>query len=126
MEREKIERYKKYDLEERLVGFAVQIINIVEKLPRSCAGLHIANQLVKSGTSPAANYGEAQSAESRNDFIHKMKLSLKELRETRIWLLIIQRKVMLKPVKLTISILKENNELISIFVKSLATAKKKL
>ena len=84
MERGKKERQKKYDLEERLVGFAVHIIDIVEKLPRSCTGLHIANQMVRSGTSPAANYGEAQSAESRNDFIHKMKLALKELRETRI------------------------------------------
>jgi four helix bundle protein len=91
MERAKRRKYKEYNLEERLVSFAVKIINIVEKLPRSCAGLHISNQLVRSGTSPAANYGEAQSAESRNDFIHKMKLALKELRETRVWLLIIQR-----------------------------------
>jgi four helix bundle protein len=69
-------------LEERLIDFAVIIIGIIEVLPNSKAGNHIANQLVRSGTSPAPNYGEAQSAESRKDFIHKMKISLKELRET--------------------------------------------
>jgi four helix bundle protein len=125
MERGKRQKYKEYDLEERLVSFAVQIINIVEKLPRSCAGLHISNQLVRSGTSPAANYGEAQSAESRNDFIHKMKLALKELRETRVWLLIIRKKLLIKSAEMLSSIFKENNELISIFVKSIATAQNK-
>ena len=80
------------DLENRLIDFAVQIINVIEALPNTKAGNHIAGQLVRSGTSPAPNYGEAQSAESRKDFIHKMKIALKELRESLIWLRIIERK----------------------------------
>ena len=77
---------KPTDLEDGLVDFAVRIINVVEALPTSKAGNHIAGQLIRSGTAPAPNYGEAQSAESRKDFIHKMKIALKELRETLIWL----------------------------------------
>jgi len=75
---------KKYDLEERLIQFALLIIDIVEMLPNTRAGNHIAGQLIRSGTSPAFNYGEAQVAESRDDFIHKMKICLKELKETHI------------------------------------------
>jgi len=74
----------KYDLEERLIQFALLIIDIVEMLPNTRAGNHIAGQLIRSGTSPAFNYGEAQVAESRDDFIHKMKICLKELKETHI------------------------------------------
>ena len=69
---------KRLDLENRLVDFAVRVINVVEALPTTKAGNHIAGQLVRAGTSPAPNYGEAQSAESRKDFIHKMKIALKE------------------------------------------------
>ena len=76
-----------YDLGERLVNFSVNVIELVEMLPHSRAGNHVAGQLVRCGTSPAANHAEAQSAESRTDFIHKMKIGLKELRETRVWLL---------------------------------------
>ena len=75
---------EKYDLEERLIQFAPLIIDIVEMLPNTRAGNHIAGQLIRSGTSPAFNYGEAQVAESRDDFIHKMKICLKELKETHI------------------------------------------
>ena len=71
---------KKFDLDERLIQFASAIIDISEALPKTFAGNHIAGQLVRWGTSPALHYGEAQSAESRNDFIHKMKVSAKELR----------------------------------------------
>jgi len=77
---------KPQELEDRLINFAVMVIGVVEVLPNSKAGNHIAGQLVRSGTSPAPNYGEARSAESRKDFIHKMKISLKELRESVIWL----------------------------------------
>ena len=73
-----------YDLEERLGDFAVRIIRTAESLPKTRAGNHIAGQLIRCGTSPAPNYGEAQRAESRSDFIHKMKVCLKEWRETRI------------------------------------------
>jgi four helix bundle protein len=89
------------DLEDRLINFAVRVVNVVEALPDSKAGNHIARQLVGSGTSPAPNYGEAQSAESRRDFVHKMKIALKELRETLIWLKIIERKPLCEPNKMT-------------------------
>ena len=72
------------DLEDRLIDFAVRIINVIEALPNTKVGNHIGGQLLRSGTSPAPNYGEAQSAEFRRDFIHKMKIALKELRETLI------------------------------------------
>ena len=69
---------RKFDLEERLIDFAVRIIHTADSLPKTKIGNHISGQLLRSGTSPAPNYGEAQSAESRADFIHKMKVSLKE------------------------------------------------
>lgn len=114
---------KKFDLGERLIDFAVSAIDISETLPKTFAGNHIAGQLVRSGTSPALNYAEAQSAESRNDFIHKMKVSAKELRETYSCLKIIKKKNWYPGIKL-LPILDENNQLISIFVKSIETAKK--
>ena len=115
---------KPADLEERLINFAVRLINIAEVLPDTRAGNHVAKQLVRSGTSPAPNYGEAQSAESRRDFVHKMKVALKELRETLIWLKIIERKPLCDPTKMQ-DIMMECNELIAIFVKSVKTAEEK-
>lgn len=114
---------RKFDLDERLINFADKIIDISETLPKTFAGNHIAGQLVRSGTSPALNYGEAQSAESRNDFIHKMKISAKELRETYNCLRIIKKRNWYIEEKL-FKILNENNQLISIFVKSIETVKK--
>lgn len=115
---------KKYDLEERLINFAVSIIEIVETMSETKSANHLAGQLLRSGTSPALNYGEAQSGESRRDFIHKMRVVLKELRETNINLKIINR-AKLNPSENSIaSALNENNELISIFVKSIETATK--
>ena len=113
-----------FDLEDRLVEFAVRIISVVEALPETRAGKHVAGQLVRSGTPPAPNYGEAQSAESRKDFIHKLKVALKELRETMIWLKIIERKPLCSPGR-TKDIIEECNQLISIFVKSIETARSK-
>jgi four helix bundle protein len=113
---------KIFDLEERLIDFAVRIIRTAESLPKTKVGNHIAGQLIRCGTSPAPNYGEAQSAESRSDFIHKMKVSLKELRETRVWLLIIVRAKLIKPPSKLEPLIEENNELISIFVTSIKTA----
>jgi len=113
------------DLEDRLVDFAVRVINVVETLPTTKAGNHIAGQLVRAGTSPAPNYGEPQSAESRKDFMHKMKIALKELRETLIWLKIIERKPLCEPAKMT-DIVKKCDELIAIFVKSIKTAEDNL
>lgn len=71
---------RKYDLEERLIQFTVRILALVEGLPATRVGNHVAGQLVRSGTSPVANYSEAESAESRDDFVHKLKIALKELR----------------------------------------------
>ena len=114
-----------YDLEERLIDFAVRIIKIAESLPKTKVGKHVSGQIIRCGTFPAPNYGEAQSAESRSDFIHKMKVALKELRETRVWLLIIVRAKLITPASKLDSLIKENNELISIFVTSIETARKK-
>ncbi len=114
-----------FDLEERLIDFAIRIIRIAESLPKTKVGNHIAGQLIRCGTSPAPNYGEAQSAESRADFIHKMKVCLKELRETKIWLLMIIRAKLVKPASKLEPLIDENNELISIFVSSIKTAKQK-
>jgi four helix bundle protein len=112
----------KYDLEDRLIEFAVRIIDTAEALPRTVASKNLGSQIVRSGTSPALNYAEAQSAESKADFVHKMKLCLKELRETYVCLEIIKRKGYFKTERLD-PLAKENNELISIFVKSIKTAK---
>jgi four helix bundle protein len=114
---------RKFDIEERLIDFAVRIIRTAESLPKTKAGNHIAGQLTRCGTSPAPNYGEAQSAESIANFIHKMKICLKELRETKVWLLMITRAHLIKPKLKLKPIVDENNELIAIFVKSIQTAK---
>ena len=114
---------KIYDLEERLIDFAVRIIRIAESLPKTKVGNHIAGQLIRCGTSPAPNYGEAQSAESRSDFIHKMKICLKELRETKVWLKMIIRASLIKPKSKLEPDIIENDELISIFVASIKTAR---
>ena len=115
-------RTRKYDLEERLIKFALQMMNLSESLPNSRSGNHIAGQLVRCGTSPAFNYGEAQSAESRKDFIHKMKIILKELRETRVCLKIVHRKPFVKPSSSVENDLKECGQLIAIFAASINTA----
>jgi four helix bundle protein len=111
---------RKFDLEPRLVQFAASIIELAEKLPSTIGAKHLAGQIVRSGTSPALNYGEAQAAESRQDFIHKMKICLKELRECLITIKIIQRKRYLAEAEIA-PMLNENNQLVAIFVKSLNT-----
>jgi four helix bundle protein len=113
-----------FDLEDRLIDFAVIISDVAESLPRSEAGKYHSGQLIRSGTSPALVYGEAQSAESTKDFIHKIKILLKELRETRINLRIITKKNFQPAPKNLSSSLNESDELIRIFVKSNETAKK--
>ena len=115
----------KYDLEERLLKYSVKIIDTVEQLPNTRTGDHIAGQLLRSGTSAYPNHGEAQSAESPKDFIHKLRISLKELRETQRWLKLIQKAPLKKkPEKLNITI-EETEELIKIFVASIKTSEKK-
>ena len=122
MQNNELNEKRKFDLEDRLIDFAIKFIEIVELIPSSRAGSHIAGQLIRSGTSPALNYGEAQSAESRNDFIHKMKICLKELRETKISLKIIYKKPLVKELEIVKKLITENDELISIFMKSVSTA----
>src|SRR4029077_12798069 len=114
---------RKYDLEDRLVKFAINILEVCDLLPNSKAASNLEHQLSKSGTAPALLYGEVQAAESRNDFIHKMRILLKELRETRISLRIINEKPIIKHEKIEMS-LKECNELIGIFTASVGTATK--
>ena len=112
-----------YDLEERLIEFASKIVDTVESLPNSKAGSYIAGQLIRCGLAPALLYGEVQSAESRNDFIHKMKIAIKELKETRVCLKLIARKEMIKPTPPLNLVMKENEELIAILSKSVNTAR---
>jgi four helix bundle protein len=116
---------KKFDLHERLIDFAVQIINITDNVKTTKAGNHLLGQIVRSGTAPSLNYSEAQSAESRNDFIHKMSVVLKELRETHSNLKIILRAKLYLGQEIDKAI-KENDELISIFVKSIETSRNKI
>ncbi len=111
-----------FDLEERLIGFAVRIIQLAEALPKSRVGNHISGQLIRSGTAPAPNYGEAQGAESRSDFIHKMKIGLKKLRESKVWLKIIIQAKLINPASRLDTLIDETDQLISIFVKSIKTA----
>jgi len=121
-----MEEKRKFDLDERLIDFAVLIIAITESLYNTRAGNHIAGQLVRSGTSPALHYGEAQSAESRADFIHKIKIILKELRETKNALRITKKTPLTDKMQNIDKALVECNELISIFMKSADTAKKNM
>jgi four helix bundle protein len=116
---------QKFDLEERLVDFAARCIKVSVTLPATKAGQHLSGQLCRSGTSPALNYGEAQGAESRRDFVHKMKICLKELRETVVCLKIITKSEMITSDNLQ-PLIAESNELISIFVTSINTAKKNM
>ena len=110
------------ELENRLVNFAVRIIKLAACLPRTPAGKHVAGQILRSGTSPAPNYGEARGAESRADFVHKIRVVLKELNETSIWLRIIERSRLLKS-ELLVEIVQEKGDLCKIFAASLKTAR---
>jgi four helix bundle protein len=103
---------KRFDLEERLINFSVLIIEITNEIPNTKAGNHLSGQIVRSGTSVSLNYGEAQSDESRKDFIHKMKVVLKELRESHICLKILFRTKLFKTKTKLENALKKNDELI--------------
>jgi four helix bundle protein len=111
-------------LQERLVLFAVKIIDLVARMPKTPAGRHAAGQVLRSGTSPAPNYAEARGAESRADFIHKLRIAVKELNETGIWLLIIL-KARMAPDELVTGLVKENHELACILSASIRTAQAK-
>ena len=109
-------------LEDRLIDFAIRIIPLANRLSTTFAGKHIAGQILRSGTSAAPNYGEARSAESRADFIHKLRIAVKELNETSIWLRIVTRSGLLKP-RLLLGLSGECDELKRILGASLRTAR---
>ena len=111
-------------LQERLVSFAVRIIDLVAHLPKTTAGRHVGGQVLGSGTSPAPNYAEARGAESRADFIHKLRIGVKELNKTGIWLLIIL-KARMAPEALVTGLVAENRELARILSASIKTAQTK-
>jgi four helix bundle protein len=113
-----------YDLEERLIEFSARVVEVVEALPATRAGNYIAGQLIRCGLAPPLLYGEAQAAESPDDFVHKMKVVLKELKETRVCLKIIIRKEMIKPISRLEGLRNECEELIRIVATSIETAKK--
>ena len=113
-----------YDLEERLEDFGVAVIDMTDGMVQSKGATHLGGQVIRSSSSPALNYGEAQSAESRRDFIHKMKVILKELRETRICLRMIRKAKSIESPKNLDNLINESQQLISIWVKSIQTAEK--
>ena len=117
---------KKSELEERLISFSVSCIEISRKMMDDKAGVHLMGQIIRSSTSCALNYGEAQSGESRKDFIHKMKIVLKELRESHVCLRIILRSNLTDQNERIERAITEANELISIFVKSISTAQSRM
>jgi len=115
---------RNFDLEDRLLEFASAIIEVSEKLPNTRAGNHVAGQILRSGTSPYGNHGEAQAPESAEDFIHKMKICLKELREARRWGRLIAKKQWLGEDTQLAFVLAEGEELIRIFKASVQTAER--
>ncbi len=117
-------RGSRYDLEERLLEYAARIIRLVDALPSTRAGRHLADQLLRSATSPLGNHGELQGAESRKDFVHKLGLCLKEIEETWRWLRLVHRVPMLSPAKVE-PLLAETKALAKIFSASIRTAAKK-
>ncbi len=115
-----------FDLEERLINFSVRIVRVVNALPETKTANHIRTQILRCGTSASPNYAEACDAESRADFIHKLKIVLKELRETKVWLILILRTEIISPNDRLEPLIQKCDELISIFVKSVKTAKQNL
>jgi len=115
---------RKYDLEQRLLDYSTAIIRRVERIPKTVAGNHVANQLLKSGTSPYPNHGEAQAAESPSDFIHKLSICLKELRESFRWLNLTKNVPLIRSDSQIDPLIVETEELIKIFVVSIRTARR--
>jgi four helix bundle protein len=110
------------DIEERLLEFAVRVGKAIDTLPDTRLGRHIAGQLVRSGTSPAPNYAEACAAESKKDFIHKLAIVLKELRESSVWIRLIVKSELIPEQRLEL-LQDECDQLCKIIAKSLVTAK---
>ena len=117
---------KPNQLEERLIQFAIDVILVCKTIDNSFASEHLAKQLIRSATSVALNYAEAQSGESMRDFLHQLKICLKELRECLVNMRIQKGASLIQDINKLDILLKENNELISIFVASIKTASLKL
>jgi len=115
-----------HELQERLIAFSTSVIKITETLASTTAGKNLSNQLVRSATSVSLNYGEAQSGESRKDFVHKLRIVLKELRETYAGLRLVETTCSVDDPFQVKNVIKESNELIAIFVASIRTASAKL
>ncbi|MCA9930402.1 MAG: four helix bundle protein [Anaerolineales bacterium] len=111
------------DIESRLVDFAVRIVNLSDNMPNKRSANHIAGQLLRSGTAPAALYAEARGAESPKDFQHKLKVCFKELNESRVWLKIVIKSKMVKQEKLS-GLYQESDELCRIVNASIKTSRK--
>ena len=116
-------REKRDELARRFVRYAARILRLSASLPRTEEGMHVRCQILRSGTAPGSHYREACGAESRKDFIHKLRIGLKELYETDYWLAVIGEAAMLPQAKLT-DIQRETGELIAILVQSINTARK--
>lgn len=114
---------RKYDLEERLLEYAADVIRFCDGTMKTDAGRHVSGQLLRSGTAPLAHQGEAQAAESPRDFIHKMRVALKELRESCRWIKLAIRVPLTKETERANSLLAETDQLIRIFVASIRTAR---
>jgi len=108
-------------LEERLIDFAVRIIHLSARLPKTPAGRHVAGPILRCGTSPAPNYSEARAAESHADFVHKLRVVLKELNETLVWLRMMRKSELITPA-LLVDIVDENSQLCRIVTSSISTA----
>ena len=115
-------RTENRDLSERLLDFGADIIVLITKLKKTAAGRHVGDQLMRSATSCGANYEEARAAESRADFVHKMQVVLKELRESLYWLRLLKKTAPLSDDGIQ-PLLREANELANIFAQSVITAK---
>ena len=111
------------ELSERILDCAARIGKLVDAIPDTRLGRHVAAQIVRSGTSPVANYEEARSAESRRDFVHKLGICLKELRESRAWIRLLIRTELLSTKKLQ-PLLEECEQLMKIVGRSIVTAKR--
>ena len=116
----------KYSLEDRLIDYAVLSLEIAKLLPTTIEGRNLSSQLIRSGTSPALNYGEAQGAESKKDFLHKIRVIMKELRESLIGMKIIKRRNLIDDASILEKGIAESNELISVFVKTAKTTQQNM
>jgi four helix bundle protein len=119
---ERVEEKGAYDLVDRLLEYAARVIRLCESPPQTRAGNHVAGQFLRCGTSPLANHAEAQGAESRRDFVHKLAICLKEIKECRRWLRLVQRIPLVAPPAKLDDLAHETEELIRIFASSVRTA----